>query len=555
MPETGSSAFLRRAAAGGPFGERPDQTNANVAKINAEAKNLPAEEQLARDLVRSIINREKRTSWGMKIGDSEIELDSASLNKDKPSGEKTIQLLKDTALELARSSENQPENDWLRGIELIAQYHHQSFLAYGTMLPEAYFGTLITATLANDPACYIEKNNTKVITFLYDIEKKEWYYEVDTSISFIDTTHLEKPPTKLSDISYRFRVTEDGFELASIEYKNPIIATILEHHTPFDALRFIGYLVETLPRDIQNQKLLLLLKNQYFPIHQWHAHFLIALKKNITHKLRFSELLKEQSSESVFIEAFKKITPDRDSDLDIAFFTALYQTYAIFPDANTEKLLSQILTPEMQNKMDQPFSITTPNGCQFILYVTGKEKKDLEKLQSSFLRITPPTPTAVAGLFSHSTMAVSLPKKQLDSNQAPLYQKYYDSKKQQLIEVLDHITASDGVLLLDELFLIKDKLQIKDEQLSMVWPTLSEASPHSPKQMQAISLEERCMKNELTQQKQALFPIIRNLLKDRKKHLSENDIEKYNGTFDEIVSSPSRRSSASSPSSPSGKSG
>lgn len=473
----------------------------------------------------------------------------------------------------------------LKGIGLIAQYHDQLAIGYGAELPEAFFRGIKDA-LQHNSLCYIAKNNLTTITFVYNKETQSWFYEVSTMISLKQENEFIK---KISDITHRFKVTPDGFQLIFLDYSNTLISKALEHHTPFDAFRFMLSLTKGLATEVRKDKLSAFLTNQgfsfsdwytyfstilknkhmelktgepkdvffnlvfrddinlekpdnksssknfesvfltalyqtyakfprvdtkilasqmqpthnmvfdtlrltinsleseqsqetkkrllldflnkkqAFPFHQWHNYFLIELKKNITAPIRFREFLKEKSSADLFCDLlfnntidFKKLDKQSSlSDLEIAFFTALYQTYATLSDVNNEILASQMLTSEITKKMNAPFSITTSEGCEFKLY---SPEKDLKKLEQSYNEMYSSSRDAAR----YSTIfAPTQPKEKKDekSNRSALYQLYYETRKSQVIDALPHMAADDGMLLLDELFSLQEALRAEDKKI------------------------------------------------------------------------------------------
>ena len=172
-----------------------------------------------------------------------------------------------------------------------------------------------------------------------------------------------------------------------------------------------------------------------------------------------------------------------DSDLEIAFFTALYQTYTMLPGADNETLLLEILTPKMREKIDLPFAITSLDGTKFQIYT--EQTKELERLQNKSqatekpLDALPlPSSPMRARFFerSHSalpTQSSNTPKTDAknDSNNVELYQAYYEIRKKQIADALEYLSDEDSVLLLDELFLIKATLQVEDQKLMIEWQT------------------------------------------------------------------------------------
>ncbi len=264
------SPILKKAIEGGPFGHEPGA--ANIAEINLQASKLAIGLQLKIDLSRSrgSSEAEKNSTWVMIIKGEKKVLMGEDLPAGELTGNQLIEYLKRIALKLANESGSP---DWLAGIEHIAKYHHQSFLSYGAMLPEACFNGIITTILQQAPLILdIEKNNKRIITLSYDHKEKSWFYEVETTIALtnrsIDSADKRKKMWEISKVRHRLQVTADGFKLVSLEYDNPIINQILKNHTSFDALQFILYLTKKIDPEDRNEKILTLLRAQEFPFLQ-----------------------------------------------------------------------------------------------------------------------------------------------------------------------------------------------------------------------------------------------------------------------------------------------
>ena len=83
-----------------------------------------------------------------------------------------------------------------------------------------------------------------------------------------------------------------------------------------------------------------------------------------------------------------------------------------------------------------------------------------------------------------------------------LYQNFYETRKQQISKVLPFVAIEDGIKLLDELFAIRDTLEINDELLTIDWPVIPREAVSS------LSL----LHNTLEDVKKGAFSIILNSL-------------------------------------------